>query len=62
MAAVPSEDVCDPFNSKSEISTPFYMLKRTNEKGRQSLWGFPRPEITGNVNGQFLLVNSIRSV
>ena len=22
------------------------MLKRTNEEGRQSLWGFPRPEIT----------------
>ena len=22
------------------------MLKRTNEEGRQSLWGLPRPEIT----------------
>ena len=22
------------------------MLKRTNEEGRQSLWGFSRPEIT----------------
>ena len=22
------------------------MLKRTNKEGRQSLWGFPRPEIT----------------
>ena len=22
------------------------MLKRANKEGRQSLWGFPRPEIT----------------
>ena len=25
------------------------MLKRTNKEGRQSLWGFPRPEITWNL-------------
>ena len=39
-------NVCNPFNSKFSSSKPFYMLKRTNEEGRQSLRGFPRPEIT----------------
>ena len=40
------------------------MLKRTNEEGRQSLWGFPRPEITwrcycheNNSRFAFLLVD-----
>ena len=30
------------------------MLKRTNEEGRRSLWGFPRPEITWIVSAFFL--------
>ena len=33
-------------NCEFQISKLFYALKQTNKKGRQSLRGFPGPEIT----------------
>ena len=39
-------NVCLPSDYEFRILKPFYLFKQTNEMGRQSLRGFPAPEIT----------------
>ena len=35
-----------PSDCEVSLLNPFYSFKQTNERGQQSLWGFPGPEIT----------------
>ena len=39
-------NVCVPSDYEFQILKPFYLFKLTNEKRRQSLWGFKTFEIT----------------
>ena len=42
-------------DSELKISKLFYIFKWANKKGRQSLWGFPRPEIIWKLHWGFTL-------
>ena len=41
-------NICVPSDCEFQILKPFYLFKQTNKKDRQSLQGFPGPEITWN--------------
>ena len=39
-------NACGPSHREFKVSKPFYVFKWTNKRSWQSIWGFPRSEIT----------------